>query len=240
VAHSLAPRQKTRRLKSSPKPAKKAGPTYLEETSLMEQGYALVAGLDEVGRGPLAGPVVAGVAILPTIIRGTWLRLIRDSKQLSAKQRETALEHLREHALALGVGLCSPAEVDSLGIAPATRLAMCRALEALPLNPDFLLLDAFPLHEVNLPQKAIIRGDSLCYSIAAASIVAKVARDQMMAQADQDYPGYGFAQHKGYGTSAHMVSINTLGPCEIHRYSFAPMKHMTTRADVVSKVGMTA
>lgn len=235
MALSVAPRQK-----SSSKPAKKAGPTYLEETSAMEQGYALVAGLDEVGRGPLAGPVVAGVAILPPTNRGKWLRLIRDSKQLSAKQRETALEHLREHALALAVGLCSPAEVDSLGIAPATRLAMCRALEALPLDPDFLLLDAFPLPEVGLPQKAIIRGDSLCYSIAAASIVAKVARDQMMEQADQDYPGYGFARHKGYGTRAHMDSIDSLGPCEIHRYSFAPMRHMATGAGTISKIEVTA
>ena len=211
---------------TSRKPSRKQSPTFIEERSLLAQGYSLVAGLDEVGRGPLAGPVVAGVAILPHSARGRWLRLIRDSKQLSAAQREVALERLREHALALDVGVCSPAEVDRLGIASATRLAMTRALDALPLNPQFLLLDAFPLPEVDLPQKAIVRGDSLCYSIAAASILAKVTRDRMMERADQEYPGYGFARHKGYGTRAHMASLHSLGPCEIHRYSFEPVKSM--------------
>lgn len=209
-----------------PKTPKKYNPTYNEEASLLAQGYSLVAGLDEVGRGPLAGPVVAGVAILAPNPRGKWLRLIRDSKQLSALQREVALEHLRKHALALEVGVCSSTEVDRLGIAPATRLAMSRALEALHMSPQFLLLDAFPLPEVALPQKAIVRGDSLCYSIAAASIVAKVTRDRMMTQADQAYPGYGFARDKGYGTRAHIDSLKSLGPCEIHRYSFAPIKYM--------------
>lgn len=223
-------------VKSSRKPTKNTGPTFIEETSLMAQGYSLVAGLDEVGRGPLAGPVVAGVAILPANIKGKWLRLVRDSKQLTAAQRVSALDHLREHALALDIGVCSPAEVDSLGIAPATRLAMSRALDALPLNPDYLLLDAFPLPEVDLPQKAIVRGDSLCYSIAAASIVAKVARDRMMEQADQQYPGYGFARHKGYGTRAHMECLKSMGPCDIHRYTFAPMKHMATRRDTRNEV----
>lgn len=207
----------------------KNGPTFVEEASLLAQGYSLIAGLDEVGRGPLAGPVVAGVAILPPRPQGKWLRLIRDSKQLSAAQREAALERLREHALALNVGVCTPAEVDRLGIAPATRLAMCRALTSLPLKPQFLLLDAFPLPEVELPQKAIVRGDALCYSIAAASIVAKVARDRMMAQAERDYPGYGFARHKGYGTRAHIDRLNSLGPCAIHRYTFAPIKYMTAK-----------
>ncbi|MDA0770519.1 MAG: ribonuclease HII [SAR202 cluster bacterium Casp-Chloro-G4] len=213
-------------VRRSPIPLKKNSPTYKEEASLLGQGYSLIAGLDEVGRGPLAGPVVAGVAILAPNPRGKWLGLIRDSKQLSAAQREVALDHLREHALALEVGVCSSTEVDSIGIAPATRLAMSRALDALHLNPQFLLLDAFPLPEVALPQKAIVGGDSLCYSIAAASIVAKVTRDRMMTQADEVYPGYGFARHKGYGTRAHFDSLKSLGPCKIHRFSFAPIKYM--------------
>lgn len=201
-------------------------PTFREELSLSREGYALVAGLDEVGRGPLAGPVVAGVAILPLGLRGRWVRLIRDSKQLTPSQREEALAHLQKHALALEIGVSSTQEIDELGIAAATRLAMKRALDSLALLPQFLLLDAFPLPDVPIPQKAIIRGDTLCRSIAAASIVAKVARDRMMDQQDALYPGYGFARHKGYGTKQHFDSLRKLGPCPIHRTSFSPIKEM--------------
>ena len=203
---------------------RKPRPTYREETVLLDQGFSLVAGLDEVGRGPLAGPVLAAVAVLPPRPRGRWVRMVRDSKQLTPKQRDQVMPYLRDVALALEVGASSPQEVDELGIAPATRLAMKRAVNALPLHPTFLLLDAFPLPEVPIPQKAIVKGDALCLSIAAASIVAKVTRDRIMRYQDELYPGYGFAEHKGYATGKHLANLRRLGPCPIHRYSFAPVK----------------
>jgi ribonuclease HII len=184
----------------------------------------MVAGLDEVGRGPLAGPLVAGVAVLPQNPKGRWLRLIRDSKQLTPRQRENALHHLRDAALSLEVGVCSSQEVDELGVVAATRLAMKRALDSLLLLPQFLLLDALTLPEVPIGQKAITHGDALCLSIAAASIVAKVTRDRIMQREDAVYPGYGFAKHKGYCTREHLRNLARLGPCSIHRYSFAPIK----------------
>ena len=202
----------------------KPTPTYVVEASLLTQGYSLLAGLDEVGRGPLAGPVLAGVAILPPNPKGRWVGLIRDSKQLTPAQREHVLPYLQDSALALEIGASSPQEIDQLGIVTATRLAMQRALSSLTLQPDFLLLDAFPLPEVPLPQRAIIRGDASCLSISAASIVAKVTRDRIMRDQDATYPGYGFAKHKGYGTPEHLQNLRQIGPCAIHRYSFAPIK----------------
>ena len=199
-------------------------PTYNEEASLLSEGYSLVAGLDEAGRGPIAGPVVAAVAMLPPNPEGDWVGLVRDSKQMTASQREHVLPLVRRSALALEVGMCSPQEVDELGIVPATRLAMRRALDSLPLLPQFLLLDALPLPEVRISQKAIIHGDALCLSIAAASIAAKVSRDGIMKSQDAAFPGYGFARHKGYGTREHLRNLRRLGPCPIHRYSFAPVK----------------
>ncbi len=190
----------------------------------MNQGYSLVAGIDEVGRGPLAGPVVAGVAILPSKLRGSWVSLVRDSKQLSKTQREKALFHLQETALALEVGICSSQEIDEIGIVEATRLAMSRAINSLALSPQYLILDAITLPKVSIPQKPIIRGDALCLSIAAASIVAKVYRDRLMEQQDEAFPGYGFARNKGYGTREHMTKLKQLGPCSIHRYTFAPVR----------------
>ena len=203
---------------------RKRRPTFREEEALLDRGFSLVAGLDEVGRGPLAGPVLAAVAVLPPKPRGRWVRMIRDSKLLTPKQREQAMPYLRDAAVALEVGSCSAKEVDELGIAPATRLAMQRAVNALPLHPTFLLLDAFPLPEVPIPQKAIVKGDSLCLSIAAASIVAKVTRDRIMRDQDDLYPGYGFAEHKGYATGDHLANLRRLGPSPIHRYSFAPVR----------------
>ena len=201
-------------------------PTYDEERLLFRQGYTLVAGMDEVGRGPLAGPVVAGLAILPSDPQGEWVGLIRDSKQLTPLQREIAAAALQSEASALEVGVCSPQEVDALGIVGATRLAMRRALNSAALLPQFLLLDAFPLPNVDIPQKAIVKGDAKCLSIAAASIVAKVARDRLMCLEEEAHPGYGFARHKGYGTREHMRILQLLGPCAIHRRSFAPVRYM--------------
>ena len=199
-------------------------PSYKEEQSLLDRGFSIVAGLDEVGRGPVAGPVLAAAAILRPKPRGRWVRMVRDSKMLTARQREQVMPYLRDAALALETGSCSAREVDSLGIASATRLAMQRAVDALPLHPTFLLLDALTLPDLPIPQKAIVKGDSLCMSIAAASIVAKVSRDRIMREFDELYPGYGFADHKGYATSRHLANLRRLGPSPIHRYSFAPVR----------------
>ena len=211
------------------RPRRQPRPTYREEAALFGEGYSLVAGLDEVGRGPIAGPVVAGVTALPPRPKGRWVRLIRDSKQLTASQREYALGYIQDAALALGTGMCSSREVDDLGIVAATGLAMRRALHSLPLMPQFLLLDAFPLPGVPIAQKAIVRGDALCLSIAAASIVAKVERDRIMQEEDAAHPEYGFARHKGYCTREHVRNLRRRGPCAIHRFSFAPVKELAGR-----------
>lgn len=198
---------------------------YDEEEALLELGYSYIAGMDEVGRGPLAGPVVAGVVILPPRPEGAWLDGIRDSKAMTAAQRERSYVAILENAWGAATGETSAREIDEVGIVPATALAMRRALDNLALMPQFLLLDAFPLPDVHIPQKAIVKGDALSLSIAAASVVAKVTRDRMMADLDVTYPGYGFASHKGYGSAEHIRSIEKLGPCPVHRYSFAPIRH---------------
>ena len=199
-------------------------PSYQEEIELQSEGYSLIAGVDEVGRGTLAGPVLAGAVILPANPVGEWTKYIRDSKQLSPKQREYAMSHILKFALGLGTGISTSKEIDDLGIAEATRLAMARAIDQMQITPDFLLLDAFPLPKVNIPQKPIVKGDSKCLSIAAASVIAKVARDKMMTDYDLIYPGYGFAKHKGYGTLEHKYKLQVMGPCAIHRFSFSPIK----------------
>ncbi|MYB50012.1 MAG: ribonuclease HII [Dehalococcoidia bacterium] len=198
---------------------------YDEEEALLNRGFSYVAGIDEVGRGPLAGPVVAGVVILPPRPQGAWLDGIRDSKAITAAQRERSYDAITENAWASATGEASALEIDEIGIVPATALAMRRALDSLALMPQFLLIDAFPLPDVDIPQKAIVKGDALCLSIAAASIIAKVTRDRIMAEIGREYPEYGFAGHKGYGSAEHISKIETLGPCPIHRYSFAPIRH---------------
>ena len=198
---------------------------YDEEEALLNRGFTYVAGIDEVGRGPLAGPVVAGVVILPPRPQGAWLDGIRDSKAITAAQRERSYDAIMGNAWASSTGQASALEIDEIGIVPATALAMRRALDGLALMPQFLLIDAFPLPDIDIPQKAIVKGDALCLSIAAASIVAKVTRDRIMAEIDRHYPEYGFAGHKGYGSAEHIRRIETLGPCPIHRYSFAPIRH---------------
>ena len=204
----------------------KEPPSSDEEQALLSQGYRFVAGIDEVGRGALAGPVAAAAVILPSSLKETWINQVRDSKQLSAKKRQFLAQHLKEKALAVGIGMVSHVEVDSKGIIWATRQAMCLAVAELKPAPDFLLIDALALPAVKLPQKYIIKGDCLCLSIACASIVAKVARDQLMTDLSQDHPGYGFAANKGYGTSEHLKALQILGVCAIHRRSFAPVKEL--------------
>lgn len=200
-------------------------PDAAHEHSLRQLGCRFVAGIDEVGRGTLAGPVTAAAVVMPEEIPETWFGLIRDSKQMSPEQRKFACDQIQFHARAVGVGSGSSSEIDSMGIVPATRLAMTRALDDLDVAPDHLLIDALPLPDVEVPQTAIIKGDAISISIAAASIVAKVTRDGLMAGPyETRHPGYGFARNKGYGTAEHKAALQELGPCPIHRYSFAPVR----------------
>ncbi len=203
-------------------------PTFDEEAELKAQGYRLIAGVDEVGRGALAGPVMAAAVILPLGVDIPWLQLVRDSKQLSPKQRERVFELVRHAGIPFGLGSVPHATIDEVGIVQATRMAMAQAVGSLPSRPDFLLIDALSLPEVELPQKGIIRGDQLSFSIACASIMAKVSRDRQMTELDGVYPGYGLARHKGYGTRQHLQSLGQLGPCAIHRRSFAPVGKLGT------------
>jgi len=202
-------------------------PTFDEEAKLKARGYRLIAGVDEVGRGALAGPVMAAAVVLYSDADIPWLDLVRDSKQLSPKQRERVVGLVWQAGIPAGLGAVSPAVIDEVGIVEATRMAMAQAVEALPCRPDFLLVDALSLPKMNLPQKGIIKGDQRSLSIACASIVAKVNRDQRMKELDSVYPGYGLASHKGYGTSQHVQSLQKLGPCAIHRRSFAPVGRST-------------
>lgn len=199
-------------------------PDLSYERIFWQQGASRVAGLDEAGRGPWAGPVVAAAVILPADPAvGAALTGVRDSKQLSAQQRAQLLPIIQQVALAWGVGAVPADQIDRLGIVPATRMAMEQALAALPVPPQALLIDAVRLPAIPLPQRNVIHGDALCLSIAAASIVAKVTRDRLMAEMDERYPGYGFARHKGYGTRVHAQALATLGACPLHRRSFAPV-----------------
>ena len=196
------------------------------ELGLQQRGYQLVAGVDEVGRGPLAGPVVSAAVILPPGLTGDepWLSLLDDSKALSKTRRELAAEAVRRHALAVGIGQCSHEEIDEIGIGQASIQAMMRAVADLPFQPGHLLLDYVPIRQCPLPFQVIVRGDSLSYSIAAASNVAKITRDSWMQDADAMFPGYSFAQNKGYPTAHHRSQLLELGPCSIHRRSFAPVQ----------------
>jgi ribonuclease HII len=195
------------------------------ETVLWQQGKQAVAGIDEAGRGALAGPVSAAAIILPTEPGlGQVLAGVRDSKQMTPQSRNHWAIRLKEIALAWGVGYASPDEIDALGIVPATCLAARRAVEQLCLIPEHLLIDYLSLPGIYIPQTSLVKGDTRCYSIAAASILAKTSRDQLCAELDNLYPGYGFRQHKGYGTATHLEALKSLGPAPIHRRSFAPIK----------------
>ncbi len=210
-------------------------PTFDLELQLQRQGFPVVAGVDEAGRGPLAGPVAAAAVVLtPEAAGSTWLRLVDDSKALTPLQRQKALEHIETHAIAIGLGMATHQEIDSQGIGSATRTAMLRAIDNLRsrrdaeevVRPSYLLIDFVKLPECGVPFLAMARGDSLSYSIAAASIVAKVTRDRLMDEADAMYPGYGFAQHKGYPTPHHLTRLGALGPSPIHRRSFSPVRDL--------------
>lgn len=196
------------------------------EAEFHARGHRLVAGADEAGRGPLAGPVTAAAVILPPDLESTadWLDAIDDSKRLSPQRRESAAHIIRDNALAWAVQQVDSAEIDRIGIGPAVVRAMFAAVAILQPAPQALLLDWVHLSQCPLPYRRVVRGDAKSLSIAAASILAKTARDEIMIQADQRHPGYGFARHKGYATPQHLRCLAELGPTPIHRRSFSPLR----------------
>lgn len=190
---------------------------YSFEASLSEGDCAVICGTDEAGRGPLAGPVVAAACILPR-----WLVLegLDDSKKLTEKKRERLNKLIRENAAAYSVALATPEEIDSLNILNASLLAMRRAVEGLPVKPDMILVDGNISRGFDIPAKAVVGGDALCPSIAAASVLAKVERDRLCVEMDALYPQYNFKKHKGYPTTEHKLAVFEYGPCPLHRKSF--------------------
>lgn len=189
----------------------------MKEFEKENASYAAICGIDEAGRGPLAGPVAAGAVILP---KDCTILYLNDSKKLSEKRREELFLEIKEKAVAWSVGIVSPGRIDEINILQATYEAMRTAIDGLKVKPDLLLNDAVTIPMVDIPQIPIIKGDAKSVSIAAASILAKVTRDHMMAEYEEMFPGYGFAKHKGYGTAAHIQAIKELGPCPIHRRTF--------------------
>jgi ribonuclease HII len=196
-------------------------PSYEYEQALHAAGHEVVAGVDEVGRGPLAGPVVAAAVIATP--DAPFHTPVADSKQLTPAARQRLAAELIER-VPCALGLATVAEIDAFGIAAATRLAMTRAILALPRRPTAVLIDAVRLPHLPIEQRSIIHGDAACWAIAAASVVAKVERDRLMDELDRRYPGYGLARHKGYGTPEHLAALARLGPSPEHRRSFAPLR----------------
>ena len=192
-------------------------PNYIYERDLLAQGISPIAGVDEAGRGPLAGPVVAGAVILPA---GIDLSVLRDSKKMTHKARERVFAMLHDEGVAIGVGICTAAEIDEINILQASLLAMKRAVEDLPELPAHLLVDGKFTVPMELDQQALVKGEDKSASIAAASIIAKVSRDRLMVDYAEQYPAYNFAGHKGYPTKAHKALIAEHGPCPIHRRTF--------------------
>ncbi len=203
-----------------------ARPDLQFEQALWAQGLRQVAGVDEAGRGALLGPVAAGVVVLPADCPDLLGRLqgVRDSKEMTPAAREHWAVQIKAIATAWAVGYAAASEIDQLGIAPATRLAACRALAQLSVPAEHLLIDYIRLPEVDTPQTSLIKGDARSLTIAAASVLAKTGRDALLVGMDREYPGYGLVQNKGYGTVAHRAAIASLGPCRQHRHSFAPIR----------------
>lgn len=196
---------------------------YVYEYAARDEGAQVVAGVDEAGRGPLAGPVVVAAAILPF---GLYLPGLNDSKKVSPKKRELLYDEIMEKAVAVHVSIMDAATIDRVNIYQATMNGMYEAILSLEPKPDKVLIDAVELSKLPMPSLSIIKGDAKSASIAAASIIAKVTRDRMMMKYDVEYPQYGFAQHKGYGTAQHIKALETYGPCPIHRRSFEPVRSM--------------
>ena len=206
---------------------------YAAEAALRSEGYALVCGLDEAGRGPLAGPVYAAAVILP---EGLRIDGLDDSKKLSAKKRDAVFDRICASGAAFSVASASPGEIEDINILEASLLAMRRAADALALRPDILLVDGNISRGFSLPARHIIKGDSTCACIAAASVLAKVSRDRHMELLAQEYPGYGFEKHRGYGTKAHIDALKRLGPCPCHRPYF--LKKPLGKASPEDKTGL--
>ncbi len=209
-------------------------PNFRHEDALRAQNYARVCGVDEAGRGPLAGPVVAGAALLPRDVALEWIGELNDSKKLNPADRERLSAQIQWHAQ-WGIGICDAAEIDAINIRRASWLAMQRAIEDLEARfgaVDTVLADGLAVREMEWPwpYQALVKGDARSLSIAAASIVAKVARDAMMVEFDAQFPDYGFASHKGYPTRAHYAALSEWGACEIHRRTFAPVRAVIERA----------
>jgi ribonuclease HII len=203
-------------------------PGWRVERALWREGATRVAGVDEVGRGPLAGPVVAAAVILPLrpsgeVSRARWVRELRDSKQLSAEQREALYPEITAHS-EWSIGVVSPQVIDQINILQATRLAMQRAVAGLGMPPDALIVDGREVVAGAAVQRSEVKADARCASVAAASIVAKVTRDRMMYELDAIFPGYGLAEHKGYATAEHREALQRLGYSNLHRLSFAPVR----------------
>lgn len=192
-------------------------PDYSLEEALREHGFLSVCGVDEAGRGPLSGPVVAAACILPI---GCAIEGLNDSKKLSPKKRDALFDEIKEKAIAYSISSASPAEIDEINILNATMLAMRRAIEGLPVPADFALVDGNVVRDFPIEAKPIIKGDAISCSISAASILAKVTRDRICLEDDAKYPEYEFAKHKGYSTALHMRILREIGPCPIHRRSF--------------------
>jgi len=200
-------------------------PDLAFESALWQSGYMAVAGIDEAGRGAMAGPVVAAAVIFPPDPLLTQKLIgVRDSKQMTPSEREEARSHILGTAMAWGVGMASHIEIDVYGIVPATRLAALRSLASLSLQPDHLLLDYLLLEDFPSPQTSLIKGDCRSLSIAAASVLAKTARDAHLCELDRNYPGYGFAKHKGYCTRIHKAMLARLGPAPVHRHTYKPVR----------------
>jgi len=202
-----------------------------KEKSLFATGCQYVAGVDEAGRGPLAGPVVAACVIIGAdfVIEAGDLELVTDSKKLNAKKREIIFKAIKEKALSVEISVVGHEMIDKVNILRASLAAMRKSVEKCKIKPDHVLVDGnFKIPKLEIPQTAIIGGDSKVWTIAAASIIAKVSRDFLMQEADKIYPGYGFAKHKGYGTKFHLEKLAELGPCPIHRRSFAPIKSIVS------------
>jgi ribonuclease HII len=192
---------------------------YKIETALKQRGFEIIAGVDEAGRGPLAGPVVAAAVIFPT---GYKNKDINDSKKLTPLQREQLFIEIKNTAISYATGIVGWKEIDEMGILEASKLAMRTAVLKLDPEPDFIITDAVAINVNAIPQLSLIHGDATVFSVAAASIIAKVTRDHLMQKYDKQFPQYGFREHMGYGTEIHLKAIKEHGPCQIHRMSFSP------------------
>jgi ribonuclease HII len=202
------------------------------EKELYDKGITLIGGVDEVGRGPLVGPVVAACVILP---KNYELQGLTDSKKISEKKREQLYDIIMKDAISVGVGIVGPEKIDEINILEASRLAMKIAIENLDVKPEFILSDAMKLNNIDIPYLDIVHGDALSLSIAAGSVIAKVTRDRMMYELDEKYPEYGFARHKGYPTKAHLESLEKFGILSNYRFTYKPVSDLINKEVVIRK-----